>query len=378
MLKGHTFSRSPKANPEIHRTSNLVSILKYTTPSVECQYQPKNTIADRVQEQAVCACEYVPFFKLGDLWQSFDEWSVYGAEVPLQLPSGETTLQYYVPYLSALQIYLQPESNACFSKRRFGDDSDWSDTTDVRDASSDLGSDNESEKLQYRMQIGCENWESSSCVSSGSSEQGDRHGEPAFEYFERGSPYCRAPLSGKVNDLASRFPPLRWLHSNELSPLSWLSVAWYPIYRIPMGATMSDLSTCFLTFHSLWTPPCLQDMIVNAEARVQSYLFSDSRNGPEKECLSSCMFKSCSSKIEHAQWLKEHIAWRIKDGMLELPPFGLASYKLQGPFWAAAAPIDEQHALSLLKSADFWIKQLRVQHPDYKFFTSREPMNFHK
>ena len=45
------------------------------------------------------------FFNLGDLWASFDEWSVYGAGVPLVLPCGETIMQYYVPYLSALQIY---------------------------------------------------------------------------------------------------------------------------------------------------------------------------------------------------------------------------------------------------------------------------------
>jgi len=60
----------------------------------------------------------MPFFNLGDLWSSFDEWSAYGAGVPLRLPSGETIVQYYVPYLSALQIYVHPGSSF-FSNKRY-------------------------------------------------------------------------------------------------------------------------------------------------------------------------------------------------------------------------------------------------------------------
>ena len=48
------------------------------------------------------------YFVLGDLWESFKEWSAYGAGVPLLLNGSETVVQYYVPYLSGIQLYLDP------------------------------------------------------------------------------------------------------------------------------------------------------------------------------------------------------------------------------------------------------------------------------
>ncbi|KAI5070609.1 hypothetical protein GOP47_0014952 [Adiantum capillus-veneris] len=358
--------------------SNLDCILEYTTPSVICQYQPKSGISETVGEQWKSHGESIPFFSLGDLWHSFDEWSAYGAGVPLKLPGGETIVQYYVPYLSALQIYM-PLGSGVFAtnKRRLGDESDWSDASDMRDNSSDFGSDNENEKVLTRLQGRAEQWESSSSISSASSEQGDRHGELTFEYFERCSPYGRAPLAGKISELANRFPSLLSLRSNEVSPASWLSVAWYPIYRIPMGPTMSDLSTCFLTYHALWTPPYPQDFGV--EGRVKAGASHPSVEAPrqhESDYACSSISDFCSCKLEQEQWLRENLAWRFKSGTLELPAFGLASYKLRGPFWASAAPTDKERILGLAKSADSWLKQLRVQHPDYEFFSSREAMKF--
>jgi hypothetical protein len=49
-----------------------------------------------------------PYFCLDDLWESFREWSAYGAGVPLVLNGGESVIQYYVPYLSAIQLYADP------------------------------------------------------------------------------------------------------------------------------------------------------------------------------------------------------------------------------------------------------------------------------
>jgi hypothetical protein len=49
-----------------------------------------------------------PYFRLDDLWESFREWSAYGAGVPLVLNGGESVIQYYVPYLSAIQLYADP------------------------------------------------------------------------------------------------------------------------------------------------------------------------------------------------------------------------------------------------------------------------------
>ena len=75
-----------------------------------------------------------------------------------------------------------------------------------------------------------------------------------FQYLEQDSPYGREPLAGKKSVLASKFPELRTYRSCDLLPSSWVSVAWYLIYRISMGPTLQNLDTCFLTFHSLSTP----------------------------------------------------------------------------------------------------------------------------
>lgn len=34
------------------------------------------------------------------------EWSAYGAGVPLQMHGSDSTVQYYVPYLSGIQLYV--------------------------------------------------------------------------------------------------------------------------------------------------------------------------------------------------------------------------------------------------------------------------------
>lgn len=314
----------------------------------------------------------MPYFNLGDLWTSFDEWSAYGAGVPLSLPSGETVVQYYVPYLSALQIYLRSGCSLFSKTRRLGDDSDLSDTGDVKDNSSDSSCGNENEKA-YRLaaimkQSGADGYstgeacDTASCVSSetissseeGASEGRDRHGDLVLEYFERSSPYGRAPLAGKISELAAGFPQLLSLHSNDLSSASWFSVAWYPIYRIPTGPTMRDLATCFLTFHSLWTPLMPDDAISGG-------ISSHSEGIKETE--------------EHT--IRNPSSWRIDSEKVELPAFGLASYKLRGPFWASAAPEDKTRASSLASSADSWLKHLRVQHPDFDFFASRGTFGRH-
>jgi hypothetical protein len=55
-----------------------------------------------------CDVEYQSYFALNDLWESFKEWSAYGAGVPVLLDQRESVVQYYVPYLSAIQLYGQP------------------------------------------------------------------------------------------------------------------------------------------------------------------------------------------------------------------------------------------------------------------------------
>jgi hypothetical protein len=46
-----------------------------------------------------------PPFLLGDLWASLEDASAYGAGVPIVINGDEDVVQYYVPYLSAIQLY---------------------------------------------------------------------------------------------------------------------------------------------------------------------------------------------------------------------------------------------------------------------------------
>lgn len=59
----------------------------------------------KVRSWRKCDAEYQPFFVLSDLWESFKEWSAYGVGVPLILNDCDGVVQYYVPYLSGIQLY---------------------------------------------------------------------------------------------------------------------------------------------------------------------------------------------------------------------------------------------------------------------------------
>lgn len=57
-----------------------------------------------------------PYFILDDLWESFREWSAYGAGVPILLNENESVVQYYVPFLSAIQLFLDPSRSSSGSR----------------------------------------------------------------------------------------------------------------------------------------------------------------------------------------------------------------------------------------------------------------------
>ncbi|XP_039061842.1 uncharacterized protein LOC120205208 isoform X2 [Hibiscus syriacus] len=283
--------------------SNLDCFLHCTTPTVKSQFLPKSEIRNLNLLWNFREIENVVYFTLSDLWSCYDEWSAYGAGVPIMLNSYETLVQYYVPYLSAVQIFTS--SSPVNSLRE--------ETDSFSDSSSD---ESVTEKL----------WRWDGCSSEdGSPEQDSRLGYLYFQYFERSTPYGRVPLMDKINGLSGRFSGLMSLRSVDLSPASWMAVAWYPIYHIPMGRTIKDLSTCFLTYHTL------------------SSSFQDMDPGDD---------------IEGAG-----------DGAISLPAFGLATYKMQGDVWVSGnSGRDGEKLVSLLSVADSWLKQLGVQHHDFDYF----------
>ncbi|KAL5793831.1 hypothetical protein ACOSP7_002425 [Xanthoceras sorbifolium] len=300
--------------------SNLDCFLHCTTPIVPSQFLPKTEIRNLNRLWHPWEREKIEYFTLGDLWNCYDEWSAYGAGVPIVLGNGETLVQYYVPYLSGIQIFT---SNLSVNGLR-----EETDDGETRDSFSDSCSDDsESDKL-WR-------WEGCSSEEGGFEQDNffhpnDRLGYLYFQYFERSTPYARVPLMDKINGLAQRYPGLMSLRSVDLSPASWMAVAWYPIYHIPMGRTIKDLSTCFLTYHTLSSS--FQDM------------------DPDDD-------------IENAER-------KPKEGeRISLPAFGLSTYKMQGNVWVSGnCGRDQERLLSLLSVADSWLKQLRVQHHDFNYF----------
>ncbi|KAI4385010.1 hypothetical protein MLD38_003084 [Melastoma candidum] len=309
-----------ESSESMQSRSNLDGLLHCITPVVPSQSLPKTEIRNLNRLWHPWEWEKIEFFTLRDLWQRYDEWSAYGAGVPIVLTSGETLVQYYVPYLSAIQIFTSSSFVNSFREESESGDCEG------RDSFSDSCSD-ECEKL-------------SRLDGSSSSEEGDdspwhlsdRLGYLYFQYFERSPPYARVPLMDKINELAQKHPGLLSLRSVDLSPASWMAVAWYPIYHIPMGRTIKDLSACFLTYHTLSSS--FQDM----EAE-------DEMGWPE-------------------------MAKAKEVGGVALQPFGLATYKMQGNVWLSGGTgRDQEQLMSLLSIADSWLKQLRVQHHDFDYFT---------
>ncbi|CAI0460943.1 unnamed protein product [Linum tenue] len=314
--------------------SNLDCFLHFTTPVVESHSLPKSEIRNLNRLWHPWERETVEYFTLGDLWNCYDEWSAYGAGVPISLSNGETLVQYYVPYLSAIQIFTS-NSSSVNGLSRYREETESGDG-ETRDSFSDSCSD-ESESSDKLCR-----WGEGSSSDEGGFEQetlwhlNDRLGYLYFQYFERSTPYGRVPLMDKINGLARRYPGLMSLRSVDLSPASWMAVAWYPIYHIPMGRTIKDLSTCFLTYHTL-------------SSSFQEFWRSDMDLEDDIE------------KPERKRKAGESIS---------LPPFGMATYKMQGSVWVSGnCGRDQERLVSLLSVADSWLKQLRVQHHDFNYFT---------
>lgn len=336
----------PFSNPQpvVSPLSNLERFLQSVTPSVPAQFLSKSAL----RGWRTCDSQTRPYFVLGDLWEAFKEWSAYGAGVPLLLNNTDGVVQYYVPYLSGIQLYAMESSTM---PRRWGEESD----SDYRDSSSDGSSDSETkrrikhcrEPLHHndptitdplrmdRLSLRDQHSGLHEDCSSDEAESFNSTGRLLFEYLERDLPYSREPLADKISDLASRFPQLKTMRSCDLLPYSWISVAWYPIYRIPTGQTLKDLDACFLTYHSLHTP------------------IRDSQTPP-------IPFAAYPCKTNGA----EKVPLRI---------FGLASYKFNGSsLWMRNGGVEHQLAYNLSRAADQWLRDLQVNHPDFLFFSRRD------
>ncbi|CAN0914951.1 hypothetical protein LINGRAHAP2_LOCUS28846 [Linum grandiflorum] len=314
--------------------SNLDCFLNFTTPVVDSHFLPKSEIRNLNRLWHPWERDTVEYFTLADLWKCYDEWSAYGAGVPISLKqnnngdgNGDTLVQYYVPYLSAIQIFTSSAAVAVGGRYE----------TESAAGDSDSFSSDDSESDKLCKWDGCSSEELEQDNLSTLWHLNDRLGYLYFQYFERSTPYGRVPLVDKINGLARRYPGLMSLRSVDLSPASWMSVSWYPIYHIPMGRTIKDLSTCFLTYHTLSSS--FQDMDTEDNLEQNAGGGGGRRKRKEGEGIS-------------------------------LAPFGMASYKMQGDVWVSGNyGRDQERLVSMLSVADSWLKQLRVEHHDFNYFT---------
>ncbi|XP_031373743.1 uncharacterized protein LOC116188488 isoform X2 [Punica granatum] len=268
-----------------------------------------------------------------DLWDCYREWSAFGACTKVVFPSGETVKKYYIPYLSAIQIYTnKPVSlnrvkseGSSNSAAEFESDS-WSD---------DSGSDKLSRSLSDNSSKTWDNIsEDSSLDQAVSWPVREKFGHIYLEYFESCCPSWRVPMMDKINELAKDHPALMTLRSMDVSPASWMAVAWYPIYHIP-NIGNKDLSTCFLTYHTL-----------------SSSFLDNGEELDEKETLKD----TCCKERAHDK--------------ISLSPFGLATYKMQGDLWVNPEMTPEYlKFMHLQNAAHSWLKQLNAYHHDLSFFT---------
>lgn len=65
---------------------------------------------------------------------------------------------------------------------------------------------------------------------------------------------------------------------------------------------------------------------------------------------------------------EENVENDENERVLDLAPFGLATYKMHRDVWSNY-PGDEEKIKDLESAASSWLRQLHIHHPDFIFFT---------
>ncbi|MBA0589864.1 hypothetical protein Gorai_018591 [Gossypium raimondii] len=182
------------SSPNIAKLTNLDRLMESVTPFVPAHCFSEAQLRGKETREV----DLRLYYWLGDLWECFSEWSVYGVGVPLLLNGSDSVKQYYVPYLSGIQLYVDPHQ-----PRRT---SDIGDAESSREISSAGTSDSETDR---RVKGGIDGaWAhhnsertngSPMSTSSDEVEVGKSNGQLVFEYFEQEQPHHRKPLYDKAS-----------------------------------------------------------------------------------------------------------------------------------------------------------------------------------
>ncbi|CAH2044176.1 unnamed protein product [Thlaspi arvense] len=288
--------------------SNYERFLRCTSPSVRVHYYNQTSGGASSSSAAAPGGEArevrKPRIALKDVWSAYEEWSCFGAGVPLLLDNIHTEVtQYYAPTLSAIQIFtIKPFSGDSSSR------------------SSAIGA---SAMPNYRHPF----------------LPPENLGNLYFQFNETTRPFERDTLTQKIGTLAEQYTGLNTLTSTDLSPYSWLSVSWYPIYPIPSVKSRKDLSASFLTYHTL-TPYFKDD-------EVEEQGMSSTQEGVKVE--------------------EEGVS---RTPEVVIPPFGAVSYKAFGNTWIMPGTLDHLNTVKYEEAASTMLGTLAFFQNDFNFFMS--------
>nr|GMD34009.1 Pyridoxine/pyridoxamine 5'-phosphate oxidase [Ipomoea batatas] len=154
-----------------------------------------------------------------------------------------------------------------------------------------------------------------------------------------------------IAEFAEVHPGLMTFKTTDLSPASWISVAWYHIYQIPTKGNHKDrLSTCFLTYHAL------------SSSSIRGGVNSDKDgNKKGKKVLEMVKGEEGNNNIK-----------KSGDALYYPYPFGLATYRLDDEIWINGNTFDDyERIIDLYNAAECWLKRLNFWHHDFNFFTAQ-------
>ncbi|CAH8271981.1 unnamed protein product [Arabidopsis lyrata] len=287
--------------------TNFERFLECSSPRVPIQYYTQREGSSSSSSLALGAIEEEevrkPRIVLGDIWSACADWSADGLQVPLSLENFDSDVKHhYLPSLSAIQI---------FTIKPFSDDSR---SSAIEIDATETGSAKPESDSNFKPRF-----------------SDDHLGYLYFQYDEITLPFKRTTLTFKMEDLAAQHTGLSSLTSSDLSPYSWISIAWYPIYPIP-SVRMNGISAAFLTYHLL-TP-----------------------NFPET------IGKDDKGNEQGGSSTAEVL----------LPPFGAVTYKAFGDMWIMPGTSDYQKREMHEESASSWLQTRGFSHSDFSFFMSHK------
>ncbi|KFK39203.1 hypothetical protein AALP_AA3G212800 [Arabis alpina] len=288
-----------------NRKSNMDRFLEHTSPRVRVRFHTQRNGSSSSSSSAEEV--KIPGISLRDVGKACKEWSYFGVQVPLSIENyDEKVIHHYAPSLSAIQI---------FTIKPFADD------------------DAVSSSSRSTVTAGTDGAETSAAKPNPFSNYRhrfltpDKLGYLYFQYNETEKPWEREPLTAKMKELAKQYSGLSSLTSSDLSPYSWISITWSPIYSIP-SVKRKELFASFLTYHSL--TPFFPETF---PARVN----------------------------EIGESLPPQVV---------LPPFGAVTYKAFGNLWIMPGTADSQMIEMREKAASSFVETMDFTHNDLNFYMS--------